>query len=90
MIRVSLTIMGQVQGVFFRTHVKEKADDLRLMGWVGNNADGTVTVVIEGEENRVNDLADWCHSGPSTSQVEKVRIDREQYTGEFEDFTIRY
>jgi acylphosphatase len=91
MIRVHVTIHGRVQGVFFRDHTVEKAQQLGdINGWVANQADGTVTVVAEGPENKVNELIDWCHSGPSTSEVTKVDVEKQQYTGEFEDFAIRY
>ena len=90
MIRVILTIIGEVQGVFFRDHTQSKAEELRVTGWVANESDGTVTVVAEGPENQVNQLADWCQSGPSTAQVEKVERKDSQYTGEFEEFSIRY
>ena len=74
MIRVHLTIVGKVQGVFFRQHTKEKAKEFRLTGWVANESDGTVSVIIEGEENRVNSLIEWCRSGPSRSIVDKVIV----------------
>lgn len=90
MVRFYLIISGVVQGVFFRKHAKEKADDLRLTGWVANEADGTVVVVVEGEENRVREFTDWCHSGPSRAFVEKVQVTPEPYMAEFESFEIRY
>jgi len=91
MIRVHVTIHGRVQGVFFRAYAVEKARQLGdLYGWVANQADGTLTVVAEGPENKINDLIDWCHSGPSTSEVTKVDVEKQDYTGEFEDFDIRY
>lgn len=90
MIRNHLTIHGTVQGVFFRKHTQQKAEELGVFGWVANEIDGTVTVVVEGEENRVNTLIDWCHSGPSTAQVQKVEVQKEDYMNEFEDFSIRY
>lgn len=91
MIRAQLTITGKVQGVFFRAHAIEKAQELgKITGFVANEADGSVTVVAEGPENKVNELIDWCHSGPSRSEVEKVVIDLQPYTGEFEAFEIRY
>ncbi len=90
MIRVHLTISGDVQGVFFRAHTQEKAEEFGVKGWVANEADGTVSVTIEGPENKVNDLVDWCHGGPSTSTVKKVQIEQSPYTEEFEDFHIRY
>ncbi|MFH1410063.1 MAG: acylphosphatase, partial [Patescibacteria group bacterium] len=49
MIRVHLTIHGQVQGVFFRAHTVEKAQALGdITGWVANQADGTVAIEAEG------------------------------------------
>jgi len=91
MIRVHIKIHGNVQGVFFRAHTQEKAEKLGdITGWVANNGDGTVEIVAEGPENKINDLADWCHSGPSTSDVRKVDIEKFTYTGEFTDFSIRY
>lgn len=91
MIRAHLKIRGKVQGVFFRMHTQEKAEQLGdILGWVANNADGTVDVVAEGPENKMNDFIDWCHSGPSTSEVEKIEVEKLMFTGEFEDFSIRY
>ncbi len=91
MIRVHLTITGKVQGVFFRKHTVEKAVDLgHLAGFVANEADGSVTVVAEGPENKINALIDWCHSGPSTAEVKKVQVEHEPYSGEFETFEVRY
>lgn len=91
MIRKHLVISGKVQGVFFRKHAKDKADNLKhLTGFVANDADGTVSVVVEGPSNIVNTFVDWCYSGPSTAQVEKVVASEEPYTAEFEDFSIRY
>jgi len=91
MIRSHIKIIGKVQGVFFRAHVQEKAEKLGdITGWVANNADGSVEVVAEGPENKINDLIDWCSSGPSNSLVEKVEAEKLTYTGEFTDFSIRY
>ena len=90
MIRLRLRIIGAVQGCFFRAHAQQKAQALGVFGWVANDADGSVAVVAEGPENLVNELADWCHSGPSRCMVEKVEITPERYTGEFESFEIRY
>ena len=91
MIRVHLTITGKVQGVFYRAHTQEKAEKLGdITGWVANNADGSVDVVAEGPENKLNDFINWCHSGPSTCQVTKVEVEKLVCTDEFEDFSIRY
>lgn len=90
MIRVHLNITGKVQGVFFRTHAEEKANELGVTGFVANDADSSVTVVAEGPENKINDLVDWCYGGPSTCQVDKVKVEKIPYMEEFDDFSIRY
>lgn len=90
MIRVHLSISGDVQGVFFRAHTQEKAEELGVTGWVANEADGTVSVTAEGPHNKINDLVGWCHGGPSTATVEKIKVEEEPFMGEFEEFSIRY
>lgn len=90
MIRVHLTITGKVQGVFFRAHAQKKAEEFGVTGWVANQGDGTVTIVAEGPENKINNFVDWCHSGPSTSEVESIKVEKVEYMGEFCDFNIRY
>lgn len=91
MIRTRITVKGKVHGVFFRDYVQKKAEELGdLFGWVANEADGSVTVVAEGPENKVRGLIDCCASGPSRARVEKVEAIGEPYTGEFGEFTIRY
>lgn len=91
MIQVRLKITGKVQGVYFRAHTVEKAHQLGdVQGYVANEGDGSVTVVAEGPENKINELIDWCHSGPSTAYVDKVEVQNVPYTGEFEGFEVRY
>jgi len=90
MIRAYVSIHGRVQNVFFRAHTQEKAWDLGVFGWVANEADGTVTLVVEGPANKVNALIDWCHSGPTGSTVDRVDVDKSHFTGEFHDFNIRH
>ncbi len=91
MIGIRLKIIGKVQGVYFRAQTVQKAEELGdVYGYVANESDGSVTVVAEGPENKVNGLVDWCYSGPSTSQVEKIEVEKLGYTGEFEEFNIRY
>jgi acylphosphatase len=46
--------------------------------------------VFEGDKEKVEQMIQWCHRGPSGARVTNVQADREEYSGEFEDFSIRY
>lgn len=89
-VRARVIIEGRVQGVFFRSHTQEMAYRLGIKGWVKNRRDGRVESVFEGEKDRVNQMIEWCHSGPPEARVTGVRVTWEEYTGEFQDFSITY
>ncbi len=86
--RVRLRIEGRVQGVFFRYSAVEEAVRLRLSGWVRNCSDGSVEVVAEGHKKNIEELIRWCHHGPPGAHVHNVRIQWEDYKGEFDTFRI--
>jgi len=87
--RAHVFISGRVQGVWFRAHTREKAEELGLSGWVRNLHDGRVEAVFEGEDKEVDEMVKWCHRGPPLSRVEKVDVEYEPPKGE-KGFTIRY
>jgi len=89
-VRARVVIEGTVQGVFFRHHTRETARKLGVRGWVRNQRDGSVEAVFEGDRERVDQIIEWCHRGPSGAMVARVRIDWEDYRGEFDDFSVTY
>lgn len=90
MVRAHILISGRVQGVFFRSTMKEVADELGLKGWVRNLPDGRVEAVVEGPRDKVEELIRWCHRGPPLARVKEVAVRWQEYKGEFKDFRIRY
>lgn len=88
--RARVIIEGRVQGVLFRYHTEETAFKLGVKGWVQNRRDGRVEAVFEGDKETVEQIVQWCHRGPSQARVTKVHTTWEDYTGEFEDFSINY
>ena len=88
-VRAHLIISGRVQGVSFRYYTQDIAQNLEIKGWIKNCWDGKVEVVMEGEEEKVKKLIDWCYRGPGSAIVEKVGIEWEKYRGEFNSFGIR-
>jgi len=88
--RAHVFVSGFVQGVFFRSRTKQKADSLNVTGWVRNLPDGRVEAVFEGEENAVKTLVDFCRHGPRGAAVTNINLAWEPYTGEFREFDMRY
>ena len=88
--RIHIRVYGIVQGVAFRYYTVATAKRLNLQGWVRNVPDGSVEILAEGEESELNELLQWAKRGPSSAVVEKVEYNWETYTGEFEDFYIKY
>jgi acylphosphatase len=88
--RVRLIVYGNVQGVFYRANTRNKASQLGLKGFVKNLPDGTVEVVAEGPEGKLNALIEFCRNSPGYSNVSKVDVKEEKATGEFERFEVRY
>jgi acylphosphatase len=88
-VRAHLIISGRVQGVAFRYYALDIAQSLEIKGWVRNCWNGKVEIVMEGEEEEVEQLINWCYRGPGGAIVEKVDIKWEKYRGEFNTFGIR-
>ena len=88
--RVRVYVSGRVQGVFFRAETQRAATNYNLTGWVRNLADGRVEALLEGEGKSVDKMLEWCRKGPPAARVENVSVTEESYTGEFNNFTIKY
>jgi acylphosphatase len=88
-IRAKLRIRGVVQGVNFRYFTSRTAQQHNVCGWVRNLADGDVEALLEGRENDVRQVIDWCRQGPSHARVDELFIDWEDYRGEFESFEVK-
>ena len=87
----SAIVHGRVQGVFFRSFVREQASILGLTGYVRNLPSGReVEVYAEGEREKLEQLVKQLHIGPRWAKVDKVEINWSEYTGRFDTFNIRY
>jgi len=90
LVRAHVIISGRVQGVFFRVETKRAADRIGVYGWVKNLREGSVEAMLEGDQDRVDALLEWCKEGPPHAQVSDVKLDWQDYTGEFSGFDISY
>ena len=76
--RVHFVVSGRVQGVCYRHYSAKKAKELGLSGFVRNLGDGSVEVVAEGEDKKVDAFLSFCKNNPSHSEVERVEIKEEK------------
>ncbi len=86
--RVHVIISGRVQGVWFRASTKQKAEELRLTGWVKNTDDGKVEAVFEGDDAVVNEMIAWCWKGPALAQVVDVKVSRQRVVEKSTSFVV--
>lgn len=88
--RAEVLVTGRVQGVGYRYSAIIQAGHLGLVGWVRNTRDGHVEMVVEGPPTGVESFIEWCKRGPSAAQVDDVRVEWGEPTGEFTGFDVRY
>lgn len=53
LMRCEIVFIGRVQGVGFRATAQRLADEHGVVGWVRNEADGSVRLVVEGLDHAV-------------------------------------
>ena len=82
-------VYGRVQGVFYRAWTSEQADALGIKGWVRNCPDGRVEAHVEGEQAAVGEMIDRMRRGPSSAQVEDLRI-WDADICDFDGFEVRH
>lgn len=87
--RLSARITGRVQGVGFRNFTQRTASRLGLVGWVRNEADGSVRLEAEGAPDDLDALRTALQEGPRMAHVESVDADVDEATGAFETFRVR-
>lgn len=84
---VRIYVDGTVQGIFFRSFVKQNAERLNLKGFVRNLEDGRIEIFVEGQIDDVKKMIAICEKGPKHSQIRKVDIKPERFQ-DFKSFKI--
>ncbi|RYL91547.1 acylphosphatase [Sporolactobacillus sp. THM7-4] len=85
-----LIVQGRVQAVGFRYFAWQSAKSLRVNGWVRNRMDGSVEIVAEGPEERVNHFIQVIKKGNRFSRVENMDVRQNETLEHFKTFEIRY
>lgn len=84
-----INITGDVQGVSYRYFARTVAENLLLAGWAQNEDDGSVTVMVQGREQNVQEMIDWCKTGSPMSTVEKVEAKEVATVTDLKGFEIK-
>jgi len=88
-LRYTAIFTGRVQGVFFRATARDLAAGHAVTGWVRNERDGSVKLVVEGEKDDLDRFIDAIKRAKRPN-IEAVTIDESPAKGEFDGFEVRY
>ncbi len=85
-----ILVKGLVQGVGYRYFCYNRARNLGLTGWVKNNPDGSVSLMVEGDRSLIESLLDELKVGPRYAVVKDVRVTWFPYSGKYTDFQVTF
>ena len=86
---VKVRVEGIVQGVGFRYYTYRIAKRYGVKGYVKNMPDGSVEVVAEGDEKKLERFLQEVARGPSSAVVTNVSVEDIDPVG-FRNFEIEY
>jgi len=82
-------ITGRVQGVGFRFRCLEKAKEFNLKGFVENQIDRSVNLIISGTDGKVEQMIHWLKSTHAPGHIDNIHI-HEYPDDNFDEFKINY
>jgi len=86
---VRVIVGGRVQGVSFRSSMREVARRHRVNGWVRNNPDGSVEAMLQGRVDGLNRVLDWARHGPPSAVVTEFRVEFIEPSTDLGDFQVQ-
>ena len=85
-----MRIFGRVQGVFFRDAATRRGRKLGLIGYAQNSPDGSLAIVAEGQNAKVDALFEWAKRGPLFARVDRYEFDEIKIEEAIAGFEIKY
>lgn len=89
MVRKRVVFIGRVQGVGFRHATKMQSRAYEVYGYVRNNKDGTVELVVEGEREEVRAFI-FSVQQRMDGVIEQTTTTCGIASGEFAEFSVLY
>lgn len=88
--QIHCKFFGKVQGVFFRSFIKDLAGKYELVGTVENLEDGSVEVFAQGREDILKEFLDEVRVGSPLSKIDSMEVNWRDKDEDFEEFVILY
>jgi len=87
--QAKINITGRVQGVGFRPFIYRMAVRNTLLGYVINLGDAGVEIIVEGSKKDIERfLVDVEENAPEVSEIEYIKKEYLEYTGNYSNFII--
>jgi acylphosphatase len=84
-----IRVIGDVQGVSYRYFAKNEAKKLGLVGWAKNEHDGSVTIFIQGEPEKVQMFVELSKEGSPMATVKDVSIKKVNPEESINNFEVK-
>lgn len=69
-----IKIEGRVQGVGYRRWAVLTANQIGgISGWVRNEDDGSVEILMLGDDDKINQFLGLCYKGPLFARVDSIK-----------------
>jgi undecaprenyl diphosphate synthase len=88
MMDLEVRLFGRVQGVGFRATIKNSVNKIGLKGWVKNNDDGSVSILVQGKKVDLNEFLLEIVKGIGFSKVSSLSYDYKESLESYADFSI--
>lgn len=85
-----VVVTGRVQGVWFRASTVEVAKKADVRGYVRNLPGNSVEALIQGRQDRVEEVIEFMKKGPPGALVTDIKIKWRSPGKEHETFQVRY
>jgi acylphosphatase len=90
MVQYEIIVKGRVQGVGYRYYAVQQAQLLGVKGYVRNQADNSVVVVAQADEEVIQTFIDYLYIGPTRARVDHISKIKIDYSSYFDNFSVKY
>lgn len=81
---------GRVQGVGFRAHTRQQAQQRGITGWVRNEGHDRLRAVIQHHDGaQLEKMLSWLAAGPPAARVDNLDVEKLPESGRYSAFEVR-